>query len=235
MNDKNNKTTDDQEQLLDHLIEYGGKQYIEEEVQKFEDIPELEPSKEFDDKMQAMFKKAYQKEVRKERMQLGKKIAAVFVIVLGIAMVTAMNVKAFREPVLNFIFNRSSNLNDKTKVDVKDDYKTKEKFTFGYIPDGYTFEKEQSSNKGDQITYNYKNSQDKYIYIYLQPNQDYNTYQNMDKSSYTKMEKQNKIYYFIKGKSNKFLWYNQNIIFNISSSLNENEMLKIAENIKITK
>lgn len=235
MNDKNNKTTDDQEQLLDHLIEYGGKQYIEEEVQKFEDIPELEPSKEFDDKMQAMFKKAYQKEVRKERMQLGKKIAAVFVIVLGIAMVTAMNVKAFREPVLNFIFNRSSNLNDKTKVDVKDDSKTKEKFTFGYIPSGYTFEKEQSSNKGDQITYNYKNSQDKYIYIYLQPNQDYNTYQNMDKSSYTKMEKQNKIYYFIKGKSNKFLWYNQNIIFNISSSLNENEMLKIAENIKITK
>lgn len=235
MNDKNNKTTDDQEQLLDHLIEYGGKQYIEEEVQKFEDIPELEPSKEFDDKMQAMFKKAYQKEVRKERMQLGKKIAAVFVIVLGIAMVTAMNVKAFREPVLNFIFNRSSNLNDKTKVDVKDDSKTKEKFTFGYIPDEYTFEKEQSSNKGDQITYNYKNSQDKYIYIYLQPNQDYNTYQNMDKSSYTKMEKQNKIYYFIKGKSNKFLWYNQNIIFNISSSLNENEMLKIAENIKITK
>lgn len=117
MNDKNNKTTDDQEQLLDHLIEYGGKQYIEEEVQKFEDIPELEPSKEFDDKMQAMFKKAYQKEVRKERMQLGKKIAAVFVIVLGIAMVTAMNVKAFREPVLNFIFRSTSDKN-KTKINL---------------------------------------------------------------------------------------------------------------------
>ncbi len=235
MNDKNNKTTDDQEQLLDHLIEYGGKQYIEEEVQKFEDIPELEPSKEFDDKMQAMFKKAYQKEVRKERMQLGKKIAAVFVIVLGIAMVTAMNVKAFREPVLNFIFNRSSNLNDKTKVDVKDDSKTKEKFTFGYIPDGYKFIEEKYSNNSSHIIYNYKNSLDQHIHIYLQPNQEYTTYQNMDKSSYTEIKKQNKTYYFIKGKSNKFLWYNQNIIFNISSSLNENEMLKIAENIKITK
>ncbi len=235
MNDKNNKTTDDQEQLLDHLIEYGGKQYIEEEVQKFEDIPELEPSKEFDDKMQAMFKKAYQKEVRKERMQLGKKIAAVFVIVLGIAMVTAMNVKAFREPVLNFIFNRSSNLNDKTKVDVKDDSKTKEKFTFGYIPDGYKLIKEDYLQKNSQIIYDYKNNSNQHIHIYLQPNQEYNNYQNMDKSSYTKMKKQNKIYYFIKGKSNKFLWYNQNIIFNISSSLNENEMLKIAESIKLTK
>lgn len=235
MNDKNNKTTDDQEQLLDHLIEYGGKQYIEEEVQKFEDIPELEPSKEFDDKMQAMFKKAYQKEVRKERMQLGKKIAAVFVIVLGIAMVTAMNVKAFREPVLNFIFNRNSNLNDKTKVDVKDNSKTKEKFTFGYIPDGYKFIEEKYSNNSSHIIYNYKNSLDQHIHIYLQPNQEYTTYQNMNKSSYTEIKKQNKTYYFIKGKSNKFLWYNQNIIFNISSSLNENEMLKIAENIKITK
>lgn len=235
MNDKNNKTTDDQEQLLDHLIEYGGKQYIEEEVQKFEDIPELEPSKEFDDKMQAMFKKAYQKEVRKERMQLGKKIAAVFVIVLGIAMVTAMNVKAFREPVLNFIFNRSSNLNDKTKVDVKDDYKTKEKFTFGYIPDGYKLEKEQYLHKEKQVIYDYKKYSNKYIHICLQPDQEYSTYQNMNKSSYTKINHNNKTYYFIKGKSNKFLWYNQNIIFNISSSLNENEMLKIAENIKITK
>lgn len=234
MNDKNNKTTDDQEQLLDHLIEYGGKQYIEEEVQKFEDIPELEPSKEFDDKMQAMFKKAYQKEVRKERMQLGKKIAAVFVIVLGIAMVTAMNVKAFREPVLNFIFRSTSDKN-KTKINTTDTQKNKEKLIFNYIPDGYKCIKQQYSHKNDQITYDYKNNNNNFIHIYLQPNQQYSNYENMDKTSYTKINKNNKTYYFIKGKSNKFLWYNQNIIFNISSSLNENEMLKIAENIKITK
>lgn len=233
MNDKNNKTTDDQEQLLDHLIEYGGKQYIEEEVQKFEDIPELEPSKEFDDKMQAMFKKAYQKEVRKERMQLGKKIAAVFVIVLGIAMVTAMNVKAFREPVLNFIFNRSSNLNDKTKVDVKDDYKTKEKFTFGYIPDGYKLEKEQYSPKNDHIIYNYKTSNNNYLYIKVQLNQKYDNYLKQSKSdNYEKLERNKNIYFFLNGDKNTLLFFKNNSIFTIISRESQSEIIKIAENIQ---
>ena len=233
MNDKNNKTTDDQEQLLDHLIEYGGKQYIEEEVQKFEDIPELEPSKEFDDKMQAMFKKAYQKEVRKERMQLGKKIAAVFVIVLGIAMVTAMNVKAFREPVLNFIFNRSSNLNDKTKVDVKDDSKTKEKFTFGYIPDGYKLEKEQYSPKNDHIIYNYKTSNNNYLYIKVQLNQKYDNYLKQSKSdNYEKLERNKNIYFFLNGDKNTLLFFKNNSIFTIISRESQSEIIKIAENIQ---
>lgn len=233
MNDKNNKTTDDQEQLLDHLIEYGGKQYIEEEVQKFEDIPELEPSKEFDDKMQAMFKKAYQKEVRKERMQLGKKIAAVFVIVLGIAMVTAMNVKAFREPVLNFIFNRSSNLNDKTKVDVKDDSKTKEKFTFGYIPDGYKLEKEQYLHKSNQLFYDYKNSKNEYIHVKILLNKKYDIYLNQSSSNkYEKIKNNSTTYYFLKDKENTLLFYKNNSIFTIVSSESQKEIIKMAENIK---
>lgn len=233
MNDKNNKTTDDQEQLLDHLIEYGGKQYIEEEVQKFEDIPELEPSKEFDDKMQAMFKKAYQKEVRKERMQLGKKIAAVFVIVLGIAMVTAMNVKAFREPVLNFIFRSTSDKN-KTKINIKNTEKIKEKFKFGYIPDGYKCVKEQHLHDNTQMIYDYKNSKNEHIYIKMELNQKYDTYNNINKSSYTKIKNSDCTYYFINGSLNKLLWYKENIIFNISSNLNENEMIQIANNIKFS-
>lgn len=233
MNDKNNKTTDDQEQLLDHLIEYGGKQYIEEEVQKFEDIPELEPSKEFDDKMQAMFKKAYQKEVRKERMQLGKKIAAVFVIVLGIAMVTAMNVKAFREPVLNFIFNRSSNLNDKTKVDVKDDSKTKEKFTFGYIPDGYKLEKEQYLHNNTQITYDYKNKNNDYLFIKIQVNQKYSNYlKQSKKDNYEKLNVNKKSYFILKNNKTTLLFYKNYSIFTIISKESQSEIIKIAENIQ---
>lgn len=233
MNDKNNKTTDDQEQLLDHLIEYGGKQYIEEEVQKFEDIPELEPSKEFDDKMQAMFKKAYQKEVRKERMQLGKKIAAVFVIVLGIAMVTAMNVKAFREPVLNFIFNRSSNLNDETKVDVKDDSKTKEKFTFGYIPDGYKLEKEQHLHNNTQITYDYKNKNNDYLFIKIQVNQKYSNYlKQSKKDNYEKLNVNKKSYFILKNNKTTLLFYKNYSIFTIISKESQSEIIKIAENIQ---
>ena len=111
----NKKKIEEQEQLLDHLIEYGGKQYIDDEIEKFDELPEMDLPKDFNDRMDKMFKDAYRKEVRKERFHLGKKIAAAAVIVIGIASVTAMNVKAFREPILNFIF-KMNNGSDKTKV-----------------------------------------------------------------------------------------------------------------------
>ncbi len=104
----NKKKIEEQERLLDHLIEYGGRQLIDEEIQKFEDLPEMEIPKDLDDRMDKMFEDAYRQETRKERIHLGKKIAAGAVIIIGAASVTAMNVKAFREPILNFIF-RSSN------------------------------------------------------------------------------------------------------------------------------
>ena len=98
----NKKKIEEQEQLLDHLIEYGGKQYIDDEIQKFDELPEMDIPKDFDDRMDKMFKDAYRKEVRKERLHLGKKVAAAAVIVIGAASVTAMNVKAFRRAYIKF-------------------------------------------------------------------------------------------------------------------------------------
>lgn len=227
----NKKRMEEQEQLLDHLIEYGGKQYIDDEVEKFEELPEMELPKDFDDRMDKMFKDAYKKEVHKERVHLGKKIAAAAVIILGAASVTAMNVKAFREPILNFIF-RSSDKDNRTKVDVDETNNNEDQFQFNYMPDGYECTKIQTSDNNNQIIYDFKKNND-YIYICLQLNQNYDAYQNMDKSSYTKIINNNITYYYITGSTNKLLWYNHNIIFTISSSLNENTMIKIAENIKI--
>ena len=47
----NKKKIEEQERLLDHLIEYGGRQLIDEEIQKFEDLPEMEIPKDLDDRM----------------------------------------------------------------------------------------------------------------------------------------------------------------------------------------
>ena len=46
MNNKDKKIIEEQDKLLDHLIEYAGRQYIDEEIKKYEELPELEPSKE---------------------------------------------------------------------------------------------------------------------------------------------------------------------------------------------
>lgn len=68
-----------------------------------------------------------------------------------------MNVKAFREPILNFIFRQNSTLKNKTKVDVnEEDNNVEDQFQFNYIPDGYECTKIQTSNSNSQIAYDYQ-------------------------------------------------------------------------------
>ena len=191
----NKKRMEEQEQLLDHLIEYGGKQYIDDEVEKFEELPEMELPKDFDDRMDKMFKDAYKKEVHKERVHLGKKIAAAAVIILGAASVTAMNVKAFREPILNFIF-RSSDKNNRTKVDVDETNNNEDQFEFDYIPEGYELVKEQHLYDNTQITYDYQKD-DSFLYITIQLNQKYDNYISQSESGeYNKITDNNQTFYF---------------------------------------
>ena len=107
MNNKDKKIIEEQDKLLDHLIEYGGHQYIQDEMKKYEDLPEMDPSQEFDEKMHQMFQDAYKKESRREHLRLGKKIAVIAVAAIAVASAAAMNIKAVREPVLNFVFHKT--------------------------------------------------------------------------------------------------------------------------------
>lgn len=227
----NKKKIEEQEQLLDHLIEYGGKQYIDDEIQKFDELPEMDIPKDFDDRMDKMFKDAYRKEVRKERFHLGKKIVAAAVIVIGIASVTAMNVKAFREPILNFIF-RSSDKDNRTKVDITETSNNEDQFQFEYIPEGYECTKIQSSSNNDHIIYNYQ-KENTFLYITVQLNQKYDNYINQSESgNYSKISIKNQIFYFLKDTQNTLLYYKHNTIFTITSNESQSEMIKIAQNIK---
>lgn len=227
----NKKKIEEQEQLLDHLIEYGGKQYIDDEIEKFDELPEMDLPKDFGDRMDKMFKDAYRKEVRKERLHLGKKVAAAAVIVIGAASVTAMNVKAFREPILNFIFRQNSTLKNKTKVDVnEEDNNVEDQFQFNYIPEGYECTKIQAPNNNSQIVYDYQKDSS-YLYITVQLNQKYDNYIKQSEG-YEKIFIKNEPFYFLADSQNTLLFYKHNTIFKITSIESQSEMIKIAQNIK---
>lgn len=226
----NKKKIEEQEQLLDHLIEYGGKQYIDDEIQKFDELPEMDIPKDFNDRMDKMFKDAYRKEVRKERFHLGKKIAAAAVIIIGIASVTAMNVKAFREPILNFIF-RSSDKDNRTKINVSETNNNENQFQIDYIPDGYEPVKEQYLHENTQIIYEYQKN-NSYLYITVQLNQKYDNYINQS-DGYEKIITDNETFYILKDTQNTLLFYNYNAIFKITCTESQSEMIKIAQNIKV--
>lgn len=230
----NKKKIEEQEQLLDHLIEYGGKQYIDDEIQKFDDLPEMDLPEDFDNRMGKMFKDAYRKEVRKERFHLGKKIAAAAVIIIGIASVTAMNVKAFREPILNFIFRQNSTLKNKTKVDFNEENNNVEnQFHFDYIPDGYKCVKEQYLHDNTQIIYDYQKN-DLYLYITIQLDQKYDNYINQSESNgYEKIIIDSQTFYYLEDSQNILLFFNQNAIFKITSEEPQSELIKIAQNIQV--
>lgn len=228
----NEKRIDEQEKLLDHIIEYGGRQYIADEVKKYEEMPEMELSDEFNDRMDKMFKNAYKKEVKKERIQTGKKAAAISIIVLGIAATTAMNVRAFREPVLNFIFKMNASEN-KANIKIAENEKSKERFSFGYIPEGYKCTKKQYFGNKKQFVYSLESKNSQPIYIKMQLNKSYTTYSKLIKDNYTEISKNSRTYYFISSNNNRLLWYHNKTIFNIISNKTEDELIKIAENIKI--
>lgn len=231
MNNKDNKNVDEQEKLLDHLIEYGGRQYIDEELKKYEDLPELEPSKEFNDKMEQMFKDAYKKEIRREGLQIGKKVAVVAIATIGIISAAAMNIKAVREPVLNFVFKQNGS-NNKTKVN--EQQKTNSKFIFKYIPSKYKLRSKQVSNK--QLLYEYTDASDNFLYIKIQQNASYDNYINQsNQDNYTELHINGKKYYFLSGDQNTLLMYKSSNIFSIISSLSQSELIKVAENVKTTK
>lgn len=234
MSDQDKKIVGEQEKLLDHIIEYGGRQYIDDEIKKCEDVPELEPSKEFDEKMNRMFKEAYKKEARKENMRFGKKIAVILVAVIGVGSAAAMNIQAVREPVLNFVFNKNSN-GSKTKVNVQENSKEQINFIIGYMPDGYKCTKKQYLDSDNQILYKYESKNNNVIYIKIQLNQTYENYTRLVNNDYSEITKDSRSYYSIQGNKNRLLWYRNKTIFNIISTLSEDEMIKIAENIKLAK
>ena len=145
----------------------------------------------------------------------------------------AMNIKAVREPVLNFVFHRSVNGN-KTNVNSQDNTKDHYDVSFKYIPDGYKQEKVTYSMNNDQISYQfYNNKLKKDLFINIQIDQDYDSYVNQSSlSKYDKITYENHTYYFLSGDTNTLITYKNHSIISIMSSETKNQLLKIATYLK---
>lgn len=233
MNNKDKKIIEEQDKLLDHLIEYGGRQYIDEEIKKYEELPELEPSKEFDERMHRMFEDAYKQEERRERIRFEKKIAVIAVAAVCVISAAAMNIKAVREPVLNFVFHRNNTENN-TNINSKN--KTNYNISFKYIPSGYKQQKTSYSAKNDQTVYKYYNkSLDKHLYIDIQIDQSYDTYvKQSSMSDYDKVTYENHSYYYLSSnENNTLITYKNHCIISIISTEDQTQLLKTAAALKI--
>lgn len=224
-NDKKDKN----EELFDHIIEYGASSWADDISP--DDIPEEDLSDQLNQKMDNMFSSARKRANRKRRFITARRIAAVFVVLLTMASITVMSVDAFRVPVLNFIFNRSDQQN-KFGISV-DNPSNKDNFIFGYIPSGYSFSEKTILGKQQGFIYEYSNKNGSTIHITIQTEANYDYYASLDKTLYSKLIYNHNTYYYMQNQSSELFWYSNKYIFNIKARLSKNEILRIADNIKI--
>ena len=223
-NDKKDKN----EELFDHIIEYGASSWTDEISP--DNIPEEELSDQLNQKIDNMFSSARKRANRKRRFITAQRIAAVFVMLLTMASVTLMSVEAFREPVMNFIFNKGSSQN-RTRIQMQTHGENKD-FNFTYLPSGYSFSEKKVSENNTHILYKFKDKSSNVIYLNIILNTTAKNYSNMNKDDYSIIRRKNIEYYYIDDTFSQLLWYKHKIIYKLNGTLSKDELLKIAEGVE---
>jgi len=224
--------------VLDDLISYAGPIAIEEmandeeESGKENGLDKIEFSKEHQLKMKKLFRKEYNK-LRLRKIASYSKYAIACILVLAIiVLVPIFSVKAWRIKFLNFIIDVKQT---HTEIKFSDDVKTgdtyqSEEISFGYIPAGSKME------KSDRVG--------SYIYIKFKANEQYFTFSRYDINAAMSIDTENatvkkitinnrEALYSSNSNINILVWHDDNYSYNLSGNIDENEIIKIVENIKI--
>ena len=225
-NDKKDKN----EELFDHIIEYGAGRWTDEISP--DNIPEEKLSDQLNQKIDTIFSSARKRANRKRRFITARRIAAVFVVLLTMASITVMSVEAFREPVINFIF-KTQNKKDETELKITEEPSNSQEvdFVFNYMPDGYVLEKKVVDQSTTNLSYQYKNGDDSILIdIIIDPS--INVYKYVKDQNYKKIKTTDSKYLYIEGDYNQLVWSRGKVIYTIFSTLDNEKMIKIGENIK---
>lgn len=219
------KNNDFEDKILDDLLADA----MDDLYPDFQDLStedEIEPSKEFQDSMEKMFREEKNRLRGKLFRHRIPRIAAVFALFLVLAFITINTTSAWKEPLYNFFF-RPANDENKTKVEIAtDEEMDMDKYLPDYVPEGFELIENNYNAEIDQYTYRYE-SGNSYFSLMVSSNQE-DLYTNL--SSFTEIEYNHKIFYG--NNMDTILWNNNNYYFLILSNLNQNVILKIADSIK---
>ncbi|MGF7060271.1 DUF4367 domain-containing protein [Brassicibacter mesophilus] len=227
------------ENALDNILIMAFK---EAELIVLENISEKESkekhifSNKFKDKMKKLI--AYEKRrARMKTLYYFKKAVAVLLIVLTVVFASTMSVKAWRVKLFNTIINIFEKFSEVRYEGVDKSADKIEDNTFyapKYMPTGFNTEKEDINFFGQLIIYKNKNGEEIVFEQYKLENRK----MIMDTEG-TELESMNingfEGYFYSNKGINNIFWDDGYYGFVISSSINKEEIIKIAESIKIKK
>ena len=202
-----------------------------------EELSDITLSEEFERKMQKLIdrqKKFYFNWFN----TVGKRVAAIILVILLSFTTITFSVRALREPFVRFIvetFEKFSNVmfvNDKTEQDIIVDF-VLEKVVPSYIPDKFTEESIFEDESGFQTVYISNDGSQSIMVMQIvndeaivQTNTENVVYENILVNNYPA------IYYSNKG-TNTIVISGEQYIFTVEGTIEKEELLKIVESIKI--
>ena len=177
---------------------------------------------------------------RKEKAQAAGKTIVKFAVtaatVMGImfgGFLTQQEVYAAVGNVIRSIFSTHDKY---TYQDNSEDIVFDDTIRLGYVPDGYELRSVYYMGNANLLTY--ESEDEKSLYFNYSLAEDSSITVDNESHSYKETIKNNKIYYFYKSEQDNFntlIWFDEKYAYSIDAQISEDEIIKIAENIKSAK
>lgn len=241
------------DKLLDNVIEEASELYIEKEESGFIEAEEVQFSDTHNQKMKQLFKSVRKNENRKEIVKLAKKVAVIVLCATLITCGLVSTVEAWRKEVIKFIMkNNNDNYMSINFGDVSNFYSGDDLYAedenkeintyitdeihFLYLPEGFEFKKDKNTSYKLLNFYSFIN-QEKYLRFMRETLEDrlkdadledtYNEKFVFDDKEVFKITKADKRIYYV--------WYDEYYLYEVLANIEEKEILKFIENVKILK
>lgn len=228
--------------MFDDLIKKAGTAAIleMENERANEEVPEVEFSKEHEEKMKKFFEeyrkqeaeKKAQNEITTKRYKVRKMVAlaaaTVLVLALGIS-----TVGAWKGNMLGSYLKNNGEYSDLLNG-MPERSLTVENVYFGYVPEGYEFECIKDGTKATYVKF-VTNDEEKYFYLEVDTNA-YREKVNTESGNIEELVVNNKDMIYSESDGLKILtWFENNAQNALYSNLTEKELIKIAEKIEFLK
>ncbi|WIV13506.1 DUF4367 domain-containing protein [Proteiniborus sp. MB09-C3] len=194
-------------------------------------------SEKFNDKMAKLIAYEKRRSRIKNTLYYFKKAVSIFLIVLTVVFASTMSVKAWRVKLFNTIINIFEKFSEIRYENVDKGVDRIEDNTFyapEYVPDGFNIEKEDINFFGQLIIYKNKNGEEIVFEQYKLEHRNMIIDTEGTELEPISIKKFEGYFYSNKGTNNIF-WDDGYCGFIISSSINKQEIIKIAKSIKTKK
>jgi hypothetical protein len=200
------------------------------ELSSIEGLSEYKPSPELEQRIEKLITKKRRETFTKHFFKTAGKIAACICIIFTVASAVLMSIEATRTAILNAFVELQG---DYTKISFGEDEAEGNIYRPTYLPEGFS---ETSEEKAVNIVVIvYTNMVGEKIYLNQWPAEDISSFVSNKGKNYVKTEVSgNTAYLFedIVESKNTLLWQEDGLVFELTSSIESEELIRIGESIE---